>query len=137
MSPWQVREPRPEPIARSQLGFFSRYVTESRLYGAGLVAASLILINILLNIGDVSAATADFAELFASSKLVHVSTIDFAILSIFAFDPIREDMARRGWWDEDAAQVDNTQLLRLLAFVAVPVLGPCSYLVARPALSEE
>ena len=132
-----VREPRPEPIARSELGFFSRYVTESRLYGAGLVAASLILINILLNIGDVSAATADFAELFASSKLVHVSTIDFAILSIFAFDPIREDMARRGWWDEDAAQVDNTQLLRLLAFVAVPVLGPCAYLVARPALSEE
>ena len=33
-----LRQPRPEPISRSELGFFSRYATESRLYAVGVVA---------------------------------------------------------------------------------------------------
>ena len=84
---------------------------------------------------DSASATAEFAELFATSKLVHVSTIDLTILSLFAFEPIKEDMARRGWWDEDEPM--DGQMTRLLAFSLVPVLGPCAYLTVRPGLSEE
>ena len=130
-----LREPRPARVARSELGFFPRVLTESKLYAAGLVAASLALAYALVAAPDPAAASSDFAELFATSKLVHVSTIDLGVLSAFAFEPIREDMARRGWWDE-AAPADG-QLGRLLAFSAVPVLGPCAYLLARPALSED
>ena len=115
-------------------------------------------------------ATSEYASLFGSSKLVHVSTIDFAILSAFLvrsaeresrtararrlaplfllqptgprlachprgqFEPIREDMCRRGWWDEGA---DDNNVARLAAFSAVPVLGPAAYLMVRPALQEE
>lgn len=84
---------------------------------------------------DPAAAAAEYGELFASSKLVHVSSVDFAILSAFAYEPIREDMARRGWWDEAAAEGENNAA-RLLAFAAVPVLGPAAYLLLRPALEE-
>jgi len=125
-----LRQPRAQPTSKEELGFFARYVTESRLYGAGLLAASLALASTLLTIADPAAATAEFSELFATSKLVHVSTIDFAILSALAFEPIREDMARRGWWDEAA---DDNNAGRLAAF-CVPVVGPAAYLLLRPSL---
>ena len=56
------------------------------------------------------------------------------VLSIFLFEPIKEDMARRGWWDEEAPSTE--QLLRLVAFTALPVLGPSAYVLARPSLPE-
>ena len=65
---------------------------------------------------------------------MHVSTIDLAVLSTFAFEPIREDMARRGWWDEGSPT--DAQRNRLLAFCAVPVLGPSLYVALRPPLQE-
>ena len=71
----------------------------------------------------------------ATSKLVHVSSVDFVILSLFAFDPIREDMSRRGWWDERAGAQNDAK--RLAAFSAVPLLGPVTYLLLRPPLPEE
>jgi len=134
-----LRQPRPQPVAPSELGFFTRYVTESRLYAAGLLAASLYLIGCLLGLGvsDMSnpaAAAAEYAELFATSKLVHVSSIDFVILSSFAFEPIREDMSRRGWWDP---QSSNNDVKRLFAFSALPLLGPTAYLLLRPPLQEK
>ena len=64
-----------------------------------------------------------------------MSTIDLAVLSTFIFEPIREDMARRGWWDDD--EESTAQVLRLLAFVLVPVLGPAVYLATRPVLPED
>ena len=75
------------------------------------------------------------ADLEALGLDVHVSSIDLLVLSAFAFEPIREDMARRGWWDEAAE--GNNNLARLLAFSLVPVLGPAAYLVLRPDLPEE
>ena len=55
-----------------------------------------------------------------------------------AFEPIREDMARRGWWDVDADGAEaTTQLARLAAFAAVPVLGPAVYVAARPPLPDD
>ena len=60
-----LREPRPEPVARSDLGFFPRYVSESRLYGLGLLAGAVGLYVRraelpLMNRGDAAAATRIF-----------------------------------------------------------------------------
>ena len=129
-----LREPRGGATASSEVGFFTRYVTESRLYGGGLVAAALALYYGLLTMPDTTAATAGFAELFATSKLVHVSTIDFFILSTFSFEPIREDMSRRGWWVDGA---EDNNVARLLAFSAIPLIGPAAYLLLRPSLEDE
>jgi len=40
-----LRQPRPEPIARSQLGFFSRYVTESKVGECSLLMHLLIAVD--------------------------------------------------------------------------------------------
>ena len=127
-----LRQPRTQPLARSELGFFTRSVTESRLYAAGCLAAAAALVYGLVSIGDWDAARAEFAQLFGTSKLVHVSTIDLAVLSGFAFEPIREDMCRRGWWDEGA---EGNNAARLAAF-CVPVIGPAAYILARPSLED-
>jgi len=128
-----LRQPRPEPVRASELGFFTRNVTESRLYAGGLFLASLALTaGLFAALGD-PAVMSEFATLFATSKLVHVSTIDFAILSAFAFDPIREDMSRRGWWKPGSG---GNNVGRLLAFSMVPLLGPAAYLLARPPLEK-
>ena len=130
-----LREARPDALAKSDVGFATRYVLESKLYAAGLLAASIYLVSLLFALPD--SASAGFSELFASSKLVHVSTVDFFVLSAFAFEPIREDMARRGWWGDGKGGPADGQLTRLLAFSLVPLVGPCAYLLLRPGLSDE
>lgn len=132
-----LREPRPEPVARSDLGFFPRYVSESRLYGLGLLAGAVGLYATLA--GAAPTDYAGYQDLFASSKLVSVSTVDFCILSLFAFEPIKEDMSRRGWWSDSQSSSDapsSAEVARLAAF-CLPVVGPASYVALRPALEEE
>ena len=65
----------------------------------------------------------DYMALFSSSRLAHVSTIDFSILSLAMLDPLGEDMKRRNWSGPNAE-----------VFCAVPVLGPCVWLLVRPSL---
>jgi hypothetical protein len=65
----------------------------------------------------------DYLNLFSSSRLAHVSTIDFSILSLAMIDPLAEDMKRRNWSGPKAE-----------VFCAVPVLGPCIWLLLRPSL---
>tara|TARA_B100000768_G_scaffold170623_1_gene177177 strand:- start:51 stop:218 length:168 start_codon:yes stop_codon:yes gene_type:complete len=55
------------------------------------------------------------------------------VLSLFFFEPAREDMRRRGWW---SAEPSPAEVARLAAFCVVPVLGPAAYVLARPALEE-
>ena len=122
-----LREPRFGPIKRSELGFFPRVVTESKLFGVGLVAGAVGLYGgLLTQLSD--GALAGYADLFSSSKLVSVSTVDFLILSLFAFEPIKEDMSRRGWW----GCYGENNVGRLAAF-CFPVLGPAAYVLLRPA----
>ena len=125
-----LREPRFGPIKRSELGFFPRVVTESKLFGAGLVAGAVGLYGGLLTQLS-GGALSDYIDLAASSKLVSVSSVDFLILSLFAFEPIKEDMSRRGWW----GCYGENNVGRLAAF-CFPVLGPAAYVLLRPALKD-
>lgn len=129
-----LRQPRPEPLSAADLGFFGRNVLESRLYGLGLTAGALALAVTFAGGLAEPQALSEFADLFGSSKLVHVSTIDLTVLSAFAFEPIREDMCRRGWWDEAGPTAEERN--RLLAF-CFPVLGPAAYVLLRPALDQD
>lgn len=73
---------------------------------------------------DLAGRLAEYQALFSTQMLAHVSSLDFLILCLFVADALREDMMRRGWYDP----------ARVLAFSMVPVLGPCLYLILRPAL---
>jgi len=69
---------------------------------------------------------ASFLELFKSQRLVHISTIDFTILTLAIWDPLKEDMNRRGWSGPAAGTV-----------CALPVIGPILYLLTRDKLPTE
>lgn len=66
----------------------------------------------------------NFAEVFRTSMLAHISIIDFTILSLAMADPLREDMRRRGWKPDPA----------WVALFCVPMVGPALWLVVRPAV---
>ena len=67
----------------------------------------------------------DFIDLFKTQRLVHVSTIDFTILSLAMWDPLQEDMKRRGWQETHS---------KAAIVSALPVIGPVSYLLFRNSL---
>lgn len=131
-----LREPRPEPVFRNDLGFLARTLTESKLFAAGLLLTSLALAAKLVAIPDFDAALATYWSLFDEFGIVNVSSFDLLVLSAFFFEPAKEDMRRRGWWAAPGEEPTTEQVARLAAFCAVPVIGPASYLVARPALPE-
>ena len=129
-----LREARPSATAED-LGPVARYVTESKLFcAAPLLAGSLALAFKLATIGDFDGALGGYAELFATSRLVHVSSLDLIVLSLFFFEPAREDMCRRGWWAADGGAPTSAERARLLAFCALHVIGPALYLLLRPEL---
>ena len=85
---------------------------------------------------DWDAALAKYWELFDAYGLVNVSGFDLLVLTLFFFEPAREDMRRRGWWAPIGEQPTTAQVARLAAFCAVPVLGPACYVLARPSLED-
>lgn len=70
-----------------------------------------------------------FQQMFLTQTLVHVSTIDFVILSLAVYDPLKEDMSRR--------YPEGSSRLPAWVYCAVPVLGPVVYLLTRPALPKD
>ena len=64
-----------------------------------------------------------YLELFKTQRLVHISTIDFTILTLALWDPLKEDMIRRDWRGPSA-----------LTVCALPIIGPLSYLLFRDKL---
>lgn len=64
-----------------------------------------------------------FLQLFDESKLVHASTIDFALFTLLTPFWMANDAEGRDW-------APRSQLVPLLSFV--PVVGPLIYLLLRP-----
>ncbi|OMO89651.1 hypothetical protein COLO4_19642 [Corchorus olitorius] len=58
---------------------------------------------------------------------IHITTLDFSLLSAFAPFWVYNDMTARKWYDKG---------FWLLPLSLVPFLGPALYLVLRPSLSE-
>jgi hypothetical protein len=105
-------------------------------FGAGLLLTSLALAAKLASIPDMEAALATYWSLFDTLGIVNVSSFDLLVLSAFFFEPAKEDMRRRGWWAPPGEQPTPSQVARLAAFCAVPVIGPAAYVLARPALPD-
>ncbi|KAG5180791.1 hypothetical protein JKP88DRAFT_270135 [Tribonema minus] len=72
----------------------------------------------------------EYMLLFRSQTLVHVSSIDLLLLSVVVWEPMLEDMRRRGMYTDGSRSAN----IRLAAFCAIPVLGPAVYLAVRPPL---
>ena len=99
---------------------------ESKLTGLLLTSFSLFLAYYAFFSGDFGTSLKQYSELFWTQRLVHVSTIDAIILSLFVAEPMAEDMKRRNFDGPSAA-----------VFSTIPIIGPSVYLLMRPPLPEE
>ncbi|CAF1960064.1 unnamed protein product [Brassica oleracea var. botrytis] len=117
--------PPSPPVSESELRQWPFNVLESKVTaGVTLVAGlGLILYALVGNAGDWK----EFYQYFRESKFIHVTSLDFCLLSAFAPFWVYNDMTARKWFDKGRW---------LLPVSVVPFLGPSLYLLLRPALSE-
>lgn len=125
-----TRTVREEPVDKEDMGFFSKNVFESKIFG-GLLSAVAISIPFSSDLlaCDPTTAIAGFSDLFSSSRFVSVACVDIVLMSGLVSVLVAEDAKRRGWEDKSTALQAATLLL--------PVVGPSLYLLARPSLEEE
>jgi hypothetical protein len=121
------RQYRPR-VDESALGLVGRF-SNSRINGLLTVVLTLGLGAFAMSSNALS-DWSDYVHLFSTQTLVHVSSVDAVILQASLWEPLREDMQRRGWYTDGS----GSENAKLAAICAVPLLGPALYLAARPAL---
>jgi hypothetical protein len=123
-----LREPRDKPgsVKKSDLGWATRTIFESKLFAVFNTAFAAFLIA--YGVTHLDAASIDgFKTLWTEqSALCCVSSCDLLVLSLAMYGAVAEDQKRRGVFSARSAA----------AFAALPVLGPCLWLVTRPELQD-
>ncbi|XP_077237627.1 uncharacterized protein LOC143879241 [Tasmannia lanceolata] len=118
--------PPPPPIDEAELGRRPLNFLESKITSGILIAAGLGTITYAgLANGDV---WKEFFQYFRESKFIHVTCLDFSLLSAFAPFWVYNDMTARKWTDKGSW---------LLPLSLIPFLGPALYLVLRPPLAAQ
>ncbi|KAK4802645.1 hypothetical protein SAY86_000848 [Trapa natans] len=116
-------KPPPYSTEESELRRWPLNFLESKLTAGALLAGGLgLIIYAALANGDV---WEEFYRYFRGSKFIHVTSIDFSLLSAFAPFWVYNDMTHRKWYEKG---------FWLLPLSAIPFLGPALYLVLRPSL---
>ncbi|XP_047047215.1 uncharacterized protein LOC124652235 [Lolium rigidum] len=116
-------KPPPPAIDEDEIGQWPLKFLESKLTAGVTFAVGLGLI-----IYAAKAGGADWQEFFQyarESKFIHVTSIDFTLLSAFSPFWVYNDMTARRWksgW--------------VLPLALIPLLGPALYLLMRPSLSS-
>ncbi|MQM18465.1 hypothetical protein Taro_051458, partial [Colocasia esculenta] len=117
-------KPPPPPFEEEEIQSWPLNFLESKITAAILTAAGLGLILYAgLAPGD---EWTEFYQYFRESKFIHLTSLDFLLLSSFSGFWVYNDMTARKWFDEGSW---------LLPFALVPFMGPALYLLLRPPLS--
>ncbi|KAL3502578.1 hypothetical protein ACH5RR_037027 [Cinchona calisaya] len=117
--------PPPPPIEETELQRWPLNFLESKLTAGITFAAGL---GLLAYAGLSSGAVwKEFYQYFKASRFIHVTCMDFALMSTFAPFWVYNDMTARKW---------DKKGLWLLPVSLIPFLGPALYLVLRPTLSS-
>jgi hypothetical protein len=124
MALWQPASPAPQlPPQKEDLqgpGNLLGQAMESPIVAYGLLAGALLCIGKAALAG--SDSWVEYGRLVQESRFVHTTTLDFLTLTTLAPFWMYNDAQLRRW--------KNKGLLPLLC--ALPVIGPCMYLVLRP-----
>ncbi|BAY15480.1 hypothetical protein NIES21_12970 [Anabaenopsis circularis NIES-21] len=115
-----LREPNQEFVGKKNV--FIKLL-DSRVTGIILT----VIASILVAYGVQGGNWQDFIQQWQTNRFIHVMSLDFCLLCILFPVLLGDDMARRGW--------KNNQLFWLISLV--PLLGPLIYLCVRPALTED
>jgi hypothetical protein len=97
-------------------------VLDSRVTGVVLTIVAAILVAYGVRSGN----WGDFVQQWQTSRFIHVTSLDFCLLSLLFPALLGDDMARRGW--------QNPQVFWLISLI--PLFGPLIYLCVRPPLPE-
>ncbi|KAG2487273.1 hypothetical protein HYH03_014114 [Edaphochlamys debaryana] len=126
--PFRRSEDNPLPPPASELEGWNKLFlkgAETPVMPALLLAGSAYCIYLAATAGDYY--WLDYLKLFDESRLVHVTTIDFATLTLLAPFWMELDASGRNWSQRGS-------LLTVLSFL--PVVGPCIYLLLRPKAEQ-
>ncbi|XP_071735364.1 uncharacterized protein [Rutidosis leptorrhynchoides] len=117
--------PPPPAVEKSELTRWPLNFLESKLTAGVVFAVGLgLIVNAGLATGD---NWKEYLQYFGGSRLIHATSIDFALLSTFAPFWVYNDMTARKWSDKG---------FWLVPLSVVPFLGPALYLLLRPSLSS-
>ncbi|KAF7083737.1 hypothetical protein CFC21_087496 [Triticum aestivum] len=116
-------KPPPPAIDEDEIGQWPLKFLESKLTAGVIFAVGLGLIIFAGKAGGDD--WREFFQYFRESKFIHVTCIDFTLLSTFSPFWVYNDMTSRRW--------KNSWVLPL---AVVPLLGPSLYLLLRPSLSS-
>ncbi|PIN03458.1 hypothetical protein CDL12_24001 [Handroanthus impetiginosus] len=120
-------KPPAPPVEEAELRRWPLNFLESKLTAGITLAAGLALTVYAFSSGV--DAWKEFYQYFKGSKFIHITTIDFALLSTFAPFWVYNDMTTRKWRLKGGSW--------LLPLSVIPFLGPALYLLLRPKLSVE
>ena len=122
-----ARTPVLNGVKKSDLGFFTKNILESKVNALFLTAFSGFLYYwAFSHLLDVSVVSEFVTLLTKQSTLACVSTCDLIILSLVMKTAIQEDLQRRSSSSPEVKPL----------FYLLPVLGPSLYLLTRPELEE-
>lgn len=94
----------------------------SSLFTTGLLSAL---------VKDFGGTVSGYADIFSSTAIAGVSSVDFAILCATGASMIPEDLERRGFADKSKANAIAASTLLL------PMIGSTIYCAVRPPLPED
>ena len=113
-----LREPNQKFVGEKNL--FLK-ILDSRILGILLTIGTAVLFASSFQ-GD----WGDFVQQWQSSRFIHVMSLDFVMLSLLFPTLLGDDMARRGWKDN-----------QLFWLFAMPLFGALIYLCVRPPVEIE
>lgn len=119
-------------VAIDDLGWVTKSVLENKAFNwfMVIVAMSSLFTTGLLNAlaSDFSGTVQGYWDIFSSTAIAGVSSVDFAILCMTAASLIPEDLERRGMTDKSKANLIAVSTLLL------PMIGATIYCALRPPL---
>lgn len=117
-------KPPPPPIDEEEIGQWPLKFLESKLTAGVTFAVGLGLIVYAAKAGGED--WQEFIRYFRESKLIHITCLDFCLLSAFSPFWVYNDLTARRWKNGSW----------LLPLALIPFVGPSLYLLLRPSLSS-
>lgn len=130
-----TRKPVTSSVSMDDLGWVTKNVLENKIFNWFMVIVAMSslfttgLLNVLAN--DFGGTVQGYVDIFSSTAIAGVSSVDFAILCMTAASLIPEDLERRGMTDSAKANAIAASTLLL------PMIGATIYCALRPPLPDD